>query len=138
MAVYSDRVQKASYTPAIELSLSTSRAVSYTHLDTAMGSMLKYGSEGAKQFYEMYVLDPVHAKAHTNGDIHIHDLDFLTLTTTCCQIDLGKLFHDGFSTGHGFLREPNDISSYSALACIDVYKRQVGRGSLVCGEQAYS
>ena len=26
--------------------------------DTAMGSMLKYGSEGAKQFYEMYVLDP--------------------------------------------------------------------------------
>ena len=92
--------------------------------DTAMGSMLKYGSEGAKQFYEMYVLDPVHAKAHTNGDIHIHDLDFLTLTTTCCQIDLGKLFHDGFSTGHGFLREPNDISSYSALACIAIQANQ--------------
>lgn len=92
--------------------------------DTAMGSMLKYGSEGAKQFYEMYVLDPVHAKAHTNGDIHIHDLDFLTLTTTCCQIDLQKLFHDGFSTGHGFLREPNDISSYSALACIAIQANQ--------------
>lgn len=92
--------------------------------DTAMGSMLKYGSEGAKQFYEMYVLDPVHAKAHTSGDIHIHDLDFLTLTTTCCQIDLQKLFHDGFSTGHGFLREPNDISSYSALACIAIQANQ--------------
>lgn len=26
--------------------------------DTAMGTMLKYGSEGAKQFYEMYILDP--------------------------------------------------------------------------------
>lgn len=92
--------------------------------DTAMGTMLKYGSEGAKQFYEMYILDPKFAKAHTEGDIHIHDLDFLTLTTTCCQIDLDKLFTNGFSTGHGFLREPNDIISYSALACIAIQANQ--------------
>ena len=59
-----------------------------------------------------------------NGDIHIHDLDFLTLTTTCCQIDLLKLFHGGFSTGHGYLREPNDISSYAALACIAIQSNQ--------------
>ena len=88
--------------------------------DTAMGTMLKYGSSAAKEFYEMRVLKPEHAKAHRNGDIHIHDLDFLTLTTTCCQIDLIQLFQHGFSTGHGFLREPNDISSYSALACIAI------------------
>ena len=92
--------------------------------DTAMGTMLKYGSEGAKQFNEMYVLDPKHSQAHINGDIHIHDLDFLTLTTTCCQIDLLKLFHGGFSTGHGYLREPNDISSYAALACIAIQSNQ--------------
>ena len=92
--------------------------------DTAMGTMLKYGSEGAKQFYEMYVLDPDHAKAHIEGDIHIHDLDFLTLTTTCCQIDIIKLFKGGFSTGHGFLREPKDIQSYSALACIAIQSNQ--------------
>ncbi|MEG0918439.1 MAG: anaerobic ribonucleoside triphosphate reductase [Anaerovoracaceae bacterium] len=92
--------------------------------DTAMGTMLKYGSEGAKQFYEMFVLKPEHSKAHKNGDIHIHDLDFLTLTTTCCQIDLDKLFDGGFSTGHGFLREPNDIQSYSALACIAIQSNQ--------------
>ena len=92
--------------------------------DTAMGTMLKYGSEGAKQFNELYVLDPVHSNAHINGDIHIHDLDFLTLTTTCCQIDLLKLFHNGFSTGHGFLREPNDIASYAALACIAIQSNQ--------------
>ena len=92
--------------------------------DTAMGTMLKYGSESAKQFYEMYVLNPRHAKAHRDGDIHIHDLDFLTLTTTCCQIDIVKLFKDGFSTGHGFLREPNDIQSYSALACIAIQSNQ--------------
>ncbi len=92
--------------------------------DTAMGSMLKFGSEGAKQFYDMYVLNPKHAKAHREGDIHIHDLDFLTLTTTCCQIELESLFKNGFSTGHGVLREPNDIASYSALACIAIQANQ--------------
>ena len=92
--------------------------------DTAMGSMLKFGSEGAKQFYDMYVLNPRHAQAHQDGDIHIHDLDFYTLTTTCCQIDLLELFHNGFSTGHGVLREPNDIYSYSALACIAIQANQ--------------
>ena len=92
--------------------------------DTAMGTMLKYGSEGAKQFYEMFVLKPEHARAHREGDIHIHDMDFYTLTTTCCQIDLLSLFKGGFSTGHGVLREPNDISSYSALACIAIQSNQ--------------
>ncbi len=92
--------------------------------DTAMGTMLKYGSVSAKEYYEMYVLEPSHAKAHREGDIHIHDLDFYTLTTTCTQIDLTKLFHNGFSTGHGFLREPNDIYSYSALACIAIQSNQ--------------
>lgn len=92
--------------------------------DTAMGTMLKYGSVGAKEFYEMYVLDPKHAKAHAEGDIHIHDLDFYTLTTTCTQIDLRTLFNRGFSTGHGHLRTPNDISSYAALACIAIQSNQ--------------
>ncbi|MBR5311082.1 MAG: anaerobic ribonucleoside triphosphate reductase [Oscillospiraceae bacterium] len=92
--------------------------------DTAMGTMLKYGSESAKQFYEMYILNPRHAAAHHNGDIHIHDLDFLTLTTTCCQIDILKLFKNGFDTGHGHLREPQDIASYAALACIAIQSNQ--------------
>src|SRR5690554_182049 len=92
--------------------------------DTAMGTMLKYGSEGAKQFCEMFLLKPEHVEDHKNGDIHIHDLDFYTLTTTCCQIDIVKLFKNGFSTGHGFLREPNDIHSYSALACIAIQSNQ--------------
>lgn len=92
--------------------------------DTAMGTMLKYGSESAKQFYEMCVIDPKYARAHREGDIHIHDMDFYTLTTTCCQIQLTKLFEGGFSTGHGVLREPNDISSYAALACIAIQSNQ--------------
>ena len=102
--------------------------------DTAMGAMLKFGSEGAKQFYDMYVLDPRFAQAHAEGDIHIHDKDFYTLTTTCCQIELRKLFKGGFSTGHGVLREPNDISSYAALACIAIQSNQNDQhgGQSVC------
>ncbi len=92
--------------------------------DSAMGTMLKYGSESSKNYYQLCVLKPIHAKAHKNGDIHIHDLDFLTLTTTCCQIDLIKLFNEGFSTGEGFLREPQSIGSYAALAAIAIQSNQ--------------
>lgn len=92
--------------------------------DTAMGVMLKYGSEGAKDYYEKFILTSQQAKAHREGDIHIHDFDFYTLTTTCCQIDIHKLFSGGFSTGHGFLREPNSIQSYAALACIAIQSNQ--------------
>ena len=92
--------------------------------DTAMGTMLKYGSEGSKYFMDNYILPKDIAAAHINGDIHIHDKDFYMLTETCCQIDLVKLFHNGFFTGHGCLREPKSIISYSALACIAIQANQ--------------
>lgn len=92
--------------------------------DTAMGTMLKYGSESAKHFYTSMMLKPEHSRAHQDGDIHIHDLDFYSLTMTCCQIDLKKLFKNGFNTGHGHLREPRDIRSYAALAAIAIQSNQ--------------
>lgn len=92
--------------------------------DTAMGTMLKYGSEGSKYFIDNYILPKDIAAAHINGDIHIHDKDFYMLTETCCQIDLLQLFKGGFSTGHGYLREPNGIGSYSALGCIAIQANQ--------------
>lgn len=93
--------------------------------NTAMGTMLQYGSTVSKEFCKTHILNPEHAFAHDNGDIHIHDMDFLNMgTLTCCQIDLIKLFKNGFSTGHGFLREPNDIISYAALAAIAIQSNQ--------------
>ena len=92
--------------------------------NTAMGSMLQIGAAGAKAYNEMYLLRPEHAKAYREGDIHIHDFDFYSLTTTCCQIDILKLFHGGFSTGHGYLREPMSIQSYAALAAIAIQSNQ--------------
>ena len=92
--------------------------------NTAMGSMLQIGAAGAKAYNEMYLLRPEHAKAYREGDIHIHDFDFYSLTTTCCQIDILSLFHGGFSTGHGYLREPQGIQSYAALAAIAIQSNQ--------------
>ena len=93
--------------------------------DTSMGTMLQYGSTISKEFAKSYLMKKKFAEAHDNGDIHIHDMDFLPMgTTTCTQIDLSKLFKNGFSTGHGHLREPNDIMSYSALAAIAIQSNQ--------------
>ena len=92
--------------------------------DTAMGTMLKFGTESAKDYFDKFILPPHIAQADHDGDIHIHDKDFYTITETCCQIDLLKLFKDGFSTGHGYLREPNSIRSYAALACIAIQANQ--------------
>ncbi|MEG2564361.1 MAG: anaerobic ribonucleoside triphosphate reductase [Bacilli bacterium] len=93
--------------------------------DTAMGTMLQYGSTLSKEFSKSYLMQSKFAEAHDSGQIHIHDMDFLPMgTTTCCQIDLNDLFKDGFSTGHGHLRCPQDIMSYSALAAIAIQSNQ--------------
>lgn len=92
--------------------------------DTAMGSMLQYGSNAAKEYYLETMVDPYIAKLHRNGDIHIHDLDFYGWTTTCTQIELRSLFKDGFNTGHGHLRAPKSIGSYAALAAIAIQSNQ--------------
>lgn len=93
--------------------------------NSAMGTMLHYGSTVSKEFAKAYLMKPKFAAAHDSGDIHIHDMDFLPMgTTTCMQIDLNKLFKHGFTTGHGFLRKPKDIMSYSALAAIAIQSNQ--------------
>ncbi len=114
--------RKLTWSPAIEEDLKRENA--NIDGDTAMGTMLKYGSEGSKFFIDNYILPEEIASAHTSGDIHIHDKDFYMLTETCCQIDLIPLFKNGFFTGHGFLREPNSIESYAALACIAIQANQ--------------
>ena len=93
--------------------------------DGPMGTMLHFGSTVSKEFAKAYLMDSKYARAHDEGAIHIHDLDFWAMgTTTCTQIDLNKLFKTGFSTGHGFLRTPNSIASYTALAAIAIQANQ--------------
>lgn len=93
--------------------------------NSPMGMMLQFGSTVSKEFAKAYQMSQDYYEAHDSGEIHIHDLDFLPMgTTTCNQIDLEKLFKNGFSTGHGFLRSPKDIISYAALAAIAIQSNQ--------------
>ena len=93
--------------------------------DGPMGTMLHFGSTVSREFAKAYLMDAKYSRAHDEGAIHIHDLDFWAMgTTTCMQIDLNKLFKHGFSTGHGYLRTPNSIGSYSALAAIAIQANQ--------------
>ena len=118
MELFDDFTKKSS------LEVNESRENANINADAPMGVMLKYGSTAAKDYNCKKVLSPEFAKAHLEGDIHIHDLDFYSITLNCCQINLGKLFAHGFCTGHGFLREPNSIGSYSSLACIAIQSNQ--------------
>ena len=119
MRIYEDITNKAAVDSDIK------RENANINGDTAMGAMLKYGSEGAKQFNLMFVLKPEHAEAHRNGDIHIHDMDFLTLTTTCCQIDLHQAVSTAaFPPATAICASPTTSLRYAALACIAIQANQ--------------
>lgn len=92
--------------------------------DSPMGAMLQYGANSAKEYNLEYLVRPEIAELHRSGWLHIHDLDFYAWTTTCTQIELRKLFKDGFNTGHGHLRAPKSIGSYAALAAIAIQSNQ--------------
>lgn len=84
-----------------------------------MGQMSKFGSESAKHYAKAKLLSDDVVEAMKDNFIHPHDLDFLpTGTTTCAQIPLGAILKDGFNTGHGYMREPGDITSAMALSSI--------------------
>lgn len=92
--------------------------------DSPMGAMLQYGANSAKEYNLEYLVRPEIAELHRSGWLHIHDLDFYAWTTTCTQIELRKLFKNGFNTGHGHLRAPKSIGSYAALAAIAIQSNQ--------------
>ncbi len=93
--------------------------------NSPMGTMLQYGATVSKKFAKAYLMRPEYARMHDEGMIHIHDMDFFAMgTTTCCQIDLSRLFKNGFDTGHGFIRPPQDISTYGSLAAIAIQANQ--------------
>ena len=86
---------------------------------TPSGQMMTFASEITKDYAYKYLLNHQYARAHKQGDIHIHDLDYYpTKTTTCIQYDLDDLFERGFRTKNGSIRTPQTIQSYATLATI--------------------
>lgn len=86
--------------------------------------MLQIASAASKNFYLSRMIPEDQAQAHTNGDIHIHDLDFYGKTLTCVQIPLGRLLEEGFNNGHGHIRPPKRPASATALAAIILQSSQ--------------
>ena len=65
--------------------------------NSPMGMMLQFGSTVSKEYAKAYQMSENFYQAHDSGQIHIHDMDFLPMgTTTCQQINLAKLFENGF------------------------------------------
>ena len=86
---------------------------------TPAGQMMTFASEITKDYTYKYLLGARYARAHREGFIHIHDLDYYpTKTTTCIQYDLDDLFTRGFHTKNGTVRTPQSIQSYATLATI--------------------
>jgi ribonucleoside-triphosphate reductase (formate) len=86
--------------------------------------MLQIASAASKQYYLSNLIPEEYARAHEEGAIHIHDLDYYSKTLNCLQIDLIKLLRQGFNTGYGYIRPPKRIASAAAQAAIILQSNQ--------------
>ncbi|MED1013467.1 anaerobic ribonucleoside triphosphate reductase [Bacillus mycoides] len=90
-----------------------------------MGIMGTFASESAKFYAMEHLLSKQEKKAINQNILYPHDLDFYTTgTTTCSQIPLAQLLGNGFHTGHGHMRQPQDIKSALALSSIILQANQ--------------
>ena len=93
--------------------------------ETTMGNMFQYASAISRQFAITYLMKKKFSEAHENGDIYIHGMNFIpTGTTSSCQIDISKLYDDGFYIGNNYIKEPNGIIAYSNLATVAIQANQ--------------
>lgn len=82
-------------------------------------------SEGViKNYMKNYFFSKDVETAIDEGIIYPHDLGWGNTTMTCVQIDIPKLFKNGFSTGHGFLREPSNIKTAFLQSAIAIQSNQ--------------
>ncbi len=86
--------------------------------------MLQIASAASKQYYLSNLIPKEMSKAHINGDVHIHDLDYYGKTLNCLQIDLTKLLLNGFNTGYGYIRPPKRMLSAAAQSAIILQSNQ--------------
>ncbi|MGM0651737.1 MAG: anaerobic ribonucleoside-triphosphate reductase [Bacillota bacterium] len=86
--------------------------------------MLQIATAASKQYYLSNMLPDEYARAHDEGSMHIHDLDYYSKTLNCLQIDLSRMLKEGFNTGYGYIRPPKRIASAAAQAAIILQSNQ--------------
>ncbi|MDX5323792.1 MAG: anaerobic ribonucleoside triphosphate reductase [Exiguobacterium sp.] len=90
-----------------------------------LGKLARLSSEVSKELATTYLLSKRSRQAIADNFLYVHDADYyVTGSTTCCQIPLGDLLANGFHTGHGTIRSPQDIRSAMALASIILQANQ--------------
>lgn len=62
------------------------------------------------------MLPPYVAKAHEDGDLHYHDLDYgpYSAMTNCCLIDFKEMLTNGFKIGNAEVEPPKSIQTATA------------------------
>lgn len=92
---------------------------------SVQGKLQQIANEASKIYALKNLVNKKAAKAHMDGDIHIHDLDYYaTKTTTCTQIDLGEMLRNGIWNEHGYIRPPKSISTAGQLAAVVLQSHQ--------------
>ncbi len=118
------RTAKSDLMDAVEQILMETSRENANISNSPSAKMLQIASAASKTYYLSRLIPEEFSKAHRQGDIHIHDLDFYGKTLTCVQIPLGELLQKGFNNGHGYIRPPKRPGSATALAAIILQSSQ--------------
>ena len=87
--------------------------------------LIEYGEIVSEKFATAYIMKKKFSELHENGDIYIKNIKYYPFgTTENCQINLEKLFQNGFSTKRCSMRVPQSIVSYSMLALVAITNNQ--------------
>lgn len=85
---------------------------------TPAGMYGKVASEANKMYNLLNNVTRKYAEEHTQGYLHLHDLNFYDLTFNCLFAPVGKLLKSGFDSGTGFQRPARSIQSAAALTAV--------------------
>lgn len=125
--IFFEEKRKHKFLKALEkLGLKTKENVEVvTENKNAMQTMEAYGSTVSEEFATSYLMKKKFADGHENGDIFVNNLEFYPMgTTESCNMDLEKLFTEGFSTENSSMREPQNIIAYAMLAIVAISGNQ--------------
>jgi anaerobic ribonucleoside-triphosphate reductase len=93
--------------------------------DSINNRLIEYGEIVSEKFATAYIMKKKFSELHENGDIYIKNIKYYPFgTTENCQINLEKLFQNGFSTKRCSMRAPQSVVSYSMLALVAITNNQ--------------
>ena len=125
--IFFEEKRKHKFLKALEkLGLNTKESIdTNVEAKNALKTVEAYGITVAGEFTTSYLMKKKFSNEHENGDIYINNLEFYPMgTTESMQMNIEKLFSEGFSTENSSMREPQNILSYAILAILALSENQ--------------